>query len=64
MKRDILAAFTFLATGFLFYVVQVERPEDGLLPESECGVVETVWNGDEAPEPDLSLPLKETPRDS
>jgi hypothetical protein len=63
VKKDILAAFTFIATGFLFYVVQVERPMDWFLPDGECGVVETVWTGGEAPEEDLSLSLKETSRD-
>ncbi|MFC1660224.1 hypothetical protein ACFL3S_02000 [Gemmatimonadota bacterium] len=64
MKRDILAAFTFLATGVLFYVAQAERPQEGFFSESECGVVERVWTGEEAPDHEMSFKLKETPRDS
>lgn len=63
MKKDILAAFTFLATAFLFYVVQVERSSDGFFSDAECGVVETVWTGGEAPEQDISLDLEGTARD-
>lgn len=63
MKKDILAAFTFIATGFLFYVVQTEGPMDRFFSDGECGVVETVWTGGEAPDEDWSLNLKETSRD-
>jgi hypothetical protein len=63
VKKDILAAFTFLATAFLFYVVEVETPSDGFFSDAECGMVETVWTGGEAPEEDISLDLQIVPRD-
>ncbi len=44
MKKDILAAITFLATGLLFYVVHDEgRAREHASPSLGCGAAETVY---------------------
>jgi hypothetical protein len=43
VKKDIWAAVTFLATGLLFYLAQVDgTPQTALSSGDECGVVETM----------------------
>jgi len=43
VKKDILAAITFLTTGLLFYLVQVEgAPQQGPSAGDECRVMETI----------------------
>lgn len=51
MKKDILAAITFLTTGLLFYLVQADgAPRTTLSSGDECGVVETIAVEEGVPE--------------
>ena len=44
MKKDILAAITFIATGLLFYVIQTGQPSDEFFSSgATCDGAETVW---------------------
>ncbi|MGD8362646.1 MAG: hypothetical protein PVJ04_14555 [Gemmatimonadota bacterium] len=44
MKKDILAAITFLATGLLFYVVHDgAKAHEHASPSVGCGAAETVY---------------------
>jgi len=43
VKKDILAAITFIATGLLFYVVRSDNQVDRVLSNvNDCGAAETV----------------------
>lgn len=67
VKKDILAAITFLATGLLFYVVQTGSQADELFNRGvDCDAPETVWVKKAAPEvePQITLDSNETTRDS
>ena len=56
MKKDILAAITFLVTGLLFYMIQTGGTAEKLLSsEMECGSSETVLMGKTTPESPLSV---------
>ena len=45
-KKDVLAAITFLATGFLFFVAQIEGANNALLSQDgDCVVTETLLIG-------------------
>lgn len=47
VKRDVVAAITFLMTGLLFYLARVEGPtKNELSSESGCGNPEAVMVGD------------------
>jgi hypothetical protein len=51
VKKDIIAAITFLATGLLFFVVQLQGTEQsGLSQDESCVMPETVLVG-ETPSP-------------
>ena len=42
-KKDVLAAITFLATGFLFFVAQIDGAGEALLSQDgDCVVSETM----------------------
>lgn len=67
VKKDILAAVTFLATGLLFYVVQTENQADELFNRGvDCDAAETVWVKEAAPnlEPQITLDSSGLTRDS
>ena len=67
MKKDILAAITFLATGFLFYVTQTGGQSDEYFTSSVgCDAPETVWVNKAAPEapPPVTLDSSGQTRDS
>jgi len=66
VKRDILAAITFLTTGLLLYLAQVGRPpQEVLSSRDEFGAVETVLVQEGAPEtPKVLLPGDPGTRDS
>ena len=66
MKRDILAAITFLTTGLLLFLAQVEGPPQKVLSTGdEFGVIETVLVQEGAPEtPKELLPGDPGTRDS
>jgi len=51
VKKDIWAAVTFLTTGVLFYLAQVDgTPQKVLSSDDECGEVEAVVVEESAPE--------------
>jgi hypothetical protein len=51
VKKDILAAITFLATGLLFYVTRTDTRADECFTSSMgCDAAETVWVEKAAPE--------------
>lgn len=46
MKRDVVAAITFLMTGLLFYLARADTPaQNDLSSESGCGNTEAVMVG-------------------
>jgi hypothetical protein len=56
VKKDILAAITFLATGLLFYVVHADGKADKHLSSGiDCGAAETVSLEQSAPQGDLPI---------
>jgi hypothetical protein len=58
VKKDILAAITFIATGLLFYVVQNDHPAQRMLPpQGGCGAAETVLVKQAAPKAELPILL-------
>ena len=58
MKKDILAAIIFLATGLLFYVVQADGKADEHLSSGvDCGAAETVSLEKSAPQGELPIVL-------
>ena len=60
MKKDILAALTFLATGLLFYVAQTEGAGNALLSADwVCPVTESVVVKKAAPEAPADFNLKD-----
>jgi hypothetical protein len=63
VKKDALAAITFLVTGLLFFAAQVgERVDErSSSPFGDCSAPETVWV--EATEPQAEAPvILETPK--
>ena len=60
MKKDILAALTFLATGILFNVAQTEGAGNALSSSNwGCPVTETVVVNKAAPEAPAHFDLKD-----
>lgn len=56
VKKDILAAITFITTGLLFYVVQSDHQAGRILPaQGNCGAAETVLV--KQPSPEAKLPI-------
>jgi hypothetical protein len=67
VKKDILAAITFLATGLLFYVIQTGgQPDEYFTSSVGCDAAETVWVKKAAPEatPPITLDSSGQTRDS
>ena len=67
MKKDILAAITFIATGLLFYVIQTGGRADEFFPSGVgCDTAETVWVEEAAPEgePQITLDSSGLTKDS
>ncbi len=63
MKKDALAAITFLLTGLLFFAAQIgdpvrERPSSSF---GDCSAPETVWVEATKPQPEAPT-LLETPK--
>jgi hypothetical protein len=58
VKKDILAAITFLATGLLFYVIQADGKADEHFSSAVgCDAAETVFVGQTAPEKEVPVIL-------
>ena len=58
VKKDVLAAITFLATGLLFFVAEAGEASDGLFSTGvDCEVAETVVAKDNAPKVPEDLEL-------
>ena len=66
VKKDILAAITFLMTGLIFYVVQTDSKVDELLSSGiECEAAETVVVGENSSKAEMNLTFQdEGTRDS
>jgi len=66
VKKDILAAITFLATGLLFYVVQTDVKADARFsPGVGCDAAERVLVEKSMPEPEIPVVFDEgVPKDS
>jgi hypothetical protein len=67
VKKDILAAITFLATGLLFYVTRTDTRADEYFSSSMgCDAAETVWVKKAAPvhAPPITLDSSGLTRDS
>ena len=59
VKKDILAAITFLTTGLLFYLAQVDgAPQQGPSTGDECRVMGTIAVEKSAPEKPGELHFK------
>lgn len=63
MKKDVLAAITFLVTGLLFFTAQIgdtvrERPSSSF---GDCSAPETMWVEATEPQPEAPV-LLETPK--
>jgi hypothetical protein len=60
VKKDILAAITFLTTGVLIYLAQVDgAPQKVLSSDDECGVVETIVVEENSPETPKELVFRD-----
>ena len=66
MKKDIVAALTFLMTGLIFYVVQTDSKVDELISNgTECEAAGTVMIGESISETAMDLTFQaEAKRDS